>query len=47
VILNRFATADKEEREKLRRHLLELFAVSPPDAPELAQARKTLAGLLY
>lgn len=47
VILNRFAIADKEEREKLRKHLLELFAVSPPDAPELAQARKTLAGLLY
>lgn len=47
VILNRFAAADKEEREKLRKHLLELFAVSPPDAPELAQARKTLAGLLY
>jgi putative thioredoxin len=47
VILKRFATADKEEREKLRKHLLELFAVSPPDAPELAQARKTLAGLLY
>jgi putative thioredoxin len=47
VILNRFATADKEEREKLRKHLLELFAVSPPDAPELAQARKMLTGLLY
>lgn len=47
VILNRFALADKEEREQLRKHLLELFAVSPPDAPELAQARKTLAGLLY
>ena len=47
VILNRFAMADKDEREKLRKHLLELFAVSPPDAPELAQARKTLAGLLY
>lgn len=47
VILKRFAAADKEEREKLRKHLLDLFAVSPPDAPELAQARKALAGLLY
>ena len=47
VILNRFAKADKDEREQLRKHLLELFAVSPPDAPELAQARKSLAGLLY
>jgi thioredoxin-like negative regulator of GroEL len=47
VILTRFATAEKEEREKLRKHLLELFAVSPPDAPELAAARRALAALLY
>ena len=41
------ATADKDEREKLRKHLLELFSVSPPDAPELAVARRALAALLY
>jgi putative thioredoxin len=47
TILTRFATAEKDEREKLRKHLLELFAVSPPDAPELATARRALAALLY
>lgn len=47
TILTRFATADKDEREKLRKHLLELFSVSPPDAPELAAARRALAALLY
>lgn len=47
TILTRFATADKDEREKLRKHLLELFTVSPPDAPELASARRALAALLY
>lgn len=47
TILTRFAIADKDEREKLRKHLLELFAVSPPDAPELAAARRALAALLY
>ncbi len=47
AILTRFATADKDEREKLRKHLLELFSVSPPDAPELAVARRALAALLY
>ena len=47
AILTRFALADKEEREKLRKHLLELFEISPPDAPELAHARRALAALLY
>lgn len=47
TILTRFAIADKDEREKLRKHLLELFAISPPDAPELAAARRSLAALLY
>lgn len=47
TILTRFAIADKDEREKLRKHLLELFEVSPPNAPELAQARRALAALLY
>ena len=47
TILTRFAIADKDEREKLRKHLLELFAVSPPDAPELAAARRSLSALLY
>lgn len=47
TILTRFAVADKDEREKLRKHLLELFTVSPPDAPELSAARRSLAALLY
>ena len=47
TILTRFANADKEEREKLRKHLLELFSVSPQDAPELVSARRALAALLY
>jgi putative thioredoxin len=47
AILTRFAVADKDEREKLRKHLLELFEISPPDAPELANARRALAALLY
>jgi putative thioredoxin len=47
AILTRFAAADKDEREKLRKHLLELFSISTPDAPELAAARRALAALLY
>lgn len=47
TILTRFAAADKDEREKLRKHLIELFSVSPADAPELAAARRALAALLY
>lgn len=47
TILTRFAVADKDEREKLRKHLLELFTVAPADLPELAQARRALAALLY
>lgn len=47
TILTRFANADKDEREQLRKHLLELFLVAPPELPELAQARKALAALLY
>jgi len=47
AILTRFASAEKEERDALRKHLLELFEVSQPDAPELTQARRALALLLY
>ena len=47
TILTRFATADKNDREALRVRLLELFEVSPPDAPELAAARRQLAVMLY
>jgi putative thioredoxin len=47
TILTRFAIAEKDEREKLRKHLLELFSVSTPDAPELAAARRALTALLY
>lgn len=47
AILTRFAGAEKDERDALRKHLLELFEVSQPDAPELTQARRALALLLY
>lgn len=47
TVLTRFAVAEKDEREKLRKHLLELFEVSVPDAPEIALARRALAALLY
>lgn len=47
TILTRFATVFGEERDLLRKHLLELFLICPPDQPELADARKKLAALLY
>ena len=47
TILTRFATVFGDERELLRRHLLELFLICPPDQPELADARRQLAALLY
>jgi putative thioredoxin len=47
TILTRFATVFGDERETLRKHLLELFLICPPDQPELADARRQLAALLY
>jgi len=47
AILTKFATVNGEEREVLRKHLLELFLICPPDQPELADARRELAALLY
>lgn len=47
TILDMFAVSDKDQREDLRRHLLELFDLAQPDAPELANARRALAALLY
>ena len=47
TILTKFAVVFGEERELLRKHLLELFLVCPPDQPELADARRQLAALLY
>lgn len=47
TILTRFSVAEKEERERLRHHLLELFQMAAVDAPEVAMARRTLAALLY
>lgn len=47
TILDLFAISGKEDREDLRRHLLELFELAQPDAPELASARRSLAALLY
>lgn len=47
TILTRFATVFGDEREVLRKHLLELFLICPADLPELADARRQLAALLY
>jgi putative thioredoxin len=47
TILTRFASVFGDEREVLRKHLLELFLICPPDQPELAEARRQLAALLY
>lgn len=47
TILDLFAISDKDQREDLRRHLLELFDLAQPDSPELANARRALAALLY
>lgn len=47
TILTKFATVFGDERERLRKHLLELFLICPPDLPELASARRQLAALLY
>jgi putative thioredoxin len=47
TILTRFASVFGDEREVLRKHLLDLFTICPPDLPELADARRQLAALLY
>ncbi len=47
VILARFANSDATDRELLRRHLIELFEVCPPDSPEVSAARRALASMLY
>ena len=47
TILTRFAAVFGDERETLRKHLLELFSICPPELPELADARRQLAALLY
>jgi putative thioredoxin len=47
TILTRFASVFGDEREALRKHLLELFLICPPDLPEMAEARRKLAALLY
>ena len=47
VILTRFANSDATDREILRRHLIELFEVCPPDSPEVSAARRALASMLY
>ncbi len=47
AILTRFANSDATDREVLRKHLIELFEVCPPDSPEVSAARRTLASMLY
>lgn len=47
AILTRFANSDPTDRELLRKHLIELFEVCPPDSPEVSAARRALASMLY
>jgi putative thioredoxin len=47
ALLDTFAAADKDDREKLRAHLLELFKVAGGDNPAVAAARSRLASLLF
>lgn len=46
VLLDRFAI-DFDNREALRKHLLELFVVAGQESPEVNTARARLASLLY
>jgi len=47
AILTVFTLATKEDRDSLRTHLLELFAVAGADNPDVAKARLRLTNLLY
>ena len=47
AILLAFAVADKEDRDALRPHLLELFKVAGSENPEVTKARLRLTSLLY
>lgn len=47
ALLDQFEIAGKDEREVLRKHLLELFDVAGAEAPEVAAARRRLTLLLY
>lgn len=47
AVLDTFAVADKEDREILRTHLLELFKVAGETDPLVSAARSRLASLLY
>lgn len=47
AILDTFAVATKEDRDLLRAHLLDLFKVAGPQAPEVGTARARLTNLLY
>ena len=47
LLLSVFSSAPAEDRDGIRKHLLELFEVMGSDAPEVTEARKKLALLLY
>jgi len=47
LLLSAFESAAGEQRDEIRKHLLELFEVQGSDSPEVADARKKLALLLY
>lgn len=47
LLLSVFSSAATEDRDGIRKHLLELFEVMGSDSPEVAEARKKLALLLY
>ena len=47
LLLSVFSSAPNEDRDGIRKHLLELFEVIGSDSPEVVEARKKLALLLY
>lgn len=47
LLLSAFEVSAGEDRDTVRKHLLELFEVQGADSPEVADARKKLALLLY
>lgn len=47
LLLSVFSAAPNEDRDVIRKHLLELFEVMGSDSPDVNEARKKLALLLY
>lgn len=46
-LINAVRTADGDDRDKVRKHLVELFDLFPPDDPRVVKARRDLANALF